>query len=70
MNGTEARLYISWKQDERYYMQTVKSFLLQKPTVHLEFRKYVGNIFDWAENRRLNEIRTALDSLPGEGVCE
>lgn len=69
MNGTEARLYISWKQDELYYMQSVKSFLLQKPTDHLEFRKYVRNIFDWGENRRLNEIQNALDNL-GENRCD
>ena len=29
MNGTEARLYISWKHNELdYYMRNVKSFLL------------------------------------------
>ncbi|KAI0904634.1 hypothetical protein F4823DRAFT_614360 [Ustulina deusta] len=32
MNGTEARLYISWEPTElKYYMANVKSFLLQDP---------------------------------------
>jgi hypothetical protein len=32
MNGTEARLYISWKHNELdYYIQKIDSFLLQKP---------------------------------------
>ncbi|KAG9234318.1 hypothetical protein BJ875DRAFT_461828 [Amylocarpus encephaloides] len=42
MNGTEARLYISWKHDElKYYTRKVDSFLLQKPKDYVEFRKYV-----------------------------
>ncbi|MCJ1462007.1 hypothetical protein MMC07_000607 [Pseudocyphellaria aurata] len=64
MNGTEARLYISWKQDElTYYLQDVDSFLLQRPNDYLQFRKYVRNIFDWGNNRRLVEIRDSLDKL-------
>jgi hypothetical protein len=64
MNGTEARLYISWKHDELdYYMQKIDSFLLQKPKDYLEFRKYVRNIVDWGKNKRLNKIRDSLDTL-------
>jgi len=64
MNGTEARLYISWKQNERdYYLRKVTSFLLQRPDHFLEFRKYVRNIIDWGKDKRLNEIRESLDSL-------
>ncbi|KAF2452645.1 hypothetical protein BDY21DRAFT_157036 [Lineolata rhizophorae] len=34
MNGTEARLYISWKHNELdYYMRKVRSFLLQEPGI-------------------------------------
>jgi hypothetical protein len=48
MNGTEARLYISWKQNELdYYMRRVKSFSLQEPEQYVAFRKYVRNIIDW-----------------------
>jgi hypothetical protein len=64
MNGTEARLYISWKHNDLdYYMRKVDSFLLQKPKDFVEFRKYVRNIIDWGKDKRLKEIRDSLDSL-------
>ncbi|RDL33272.1 uncharacterized protein BP5553_08711 [Venustampulla echinocandica] len=64
MNGTEARLYVSWKHDElKYYTRKVDSFLLQKPKDYIEFRKYVRNIIDWGKDKRLNEIRDSLNSL-------
>jgi hypothetical protein len=64
LNGTEARLYISWKHGELdYYTRKVKSFLLQEPEHYIEFRKYVRNIIDWGRDRRLEEIRESLDSL-------
>ncbi|KPM39861.1 hypothetical protein AK830_g6709 [Neonectria ditissima] len=64
MNGTEARLYISWKQNELdYYMANVDSFLLQDPEHYVKFRKYVRNIIDWGKGGRLEGIRKSLDSL-------
>jgi hypothetical protein len=67
MNGTEARLYISWKHNElSYYMANVKNFLLQEPEHFLEFRKYALNIIDWGKGRRLKEIQDSLDGLLGE----
>ncbi|KAF3768457.1 hypothetical protein M406DRAFT_249949 [Cryphonectria parasitica EP155] len=64
MNGTEARLYVSWKHNELdYYMQKVKSFLLQDPEHYIEFRKHVKNIIDWGKDQRLKEIRESLDTL-------
>lgn len=64
MNGTEARLYVSWKHsDLNYYMQKVKSFLLQDPEHYIEFRKHVKNIIDWGKDNRLKEIRESLDTL-------
>jgi hypothetical protein len=64
ISGTEARLYISWKHSELdYYMQKVRSFLLQEPDNYLEFRKYVRNIIDWGNDTRLKEIRNSLDIL-------
>jgi hypothetical protein len=64
MNGTEARLYVSWKHDElKYYTRKVDSFLLQKPKDYVEFRRYVRNIIDWGKDKRLNEIRDSLNSL-------
>ena len=67
MSGSEARLYISWKQNEvDYYMTTIDSFLLQKPKDYLDFRKYVLNIIDWGGGRRLDEIRSSLNTLSEE----
>ena len=67
MNGSEARLYISWKHDELdYYMTYVRGFLLQDPEHFIEFRKHVRSIVDWGNGRRLKEIRDSLDSLLDE----
>ena len=64
MNGTEARLYISWKHDElNYYMQRVDGFLLYKPNDYIEFRKCVRNIIDWGRDTRLQDIQKSLESL-------
>ncbi|KAI0017158.1 hypothetical protein F4780DRAFT_621834 [Xylariomycetidae sp. FL0641] len=67
MNGSEARLYVSWRTDsQEYHMANVESFLLQRPDDYREFRKYVRNIIDWGEKWRYDEIREALDALGGE----
>lgn len=64
MNGSEARLYVSWKHDElRYYMKDVESYLLCRPDDYIEFRKVVRNIIDWGKNDRLKGIKKALDTL-------
>ncbi|KAL6410086.1 hypothetical protein AUP68_06496 [Ilyonectria robusta] len=64
MSGTEARLYISWKQNKLdYYMANVDNFLLQDPEHYLKFRKYVCNIIDWGRGGRLEGVRKSLDSL-------
>ncbi|KAJ2986333.1 hypothetical protein NUW58_g5078 [Xylaria curta] len=64
MNGTEARLYISWKDNDlEYQMANIDSFLLQKPKDYIEFRKCVLNIIDWGTGERLDGIRCSLDAL-------
>ncbi|KAL2689458.1 hypothetical protein Neosp_003512 [[Neocosmospora] mangrovei] len=64
MNGTEARLYVSWKQNERdYFMAHVDSFLLQDPEHHAKFYNFVHNILDWGRGERLEQIRGCLDNL-------
>lgn len=68
MNGTDARIYISWKQTEpNYHMASVKSFLLQDPQHYVEFRKHVRNILDWGKDKRLQEIQVSLESLLEQG---
>ena len=64
INGVEARLYISWKENELdYYMANIGWFLVQDPEQYLKFRKYVRNIIDWGRDGRLEGIRKSLDSL-------
>ncbi|KAM5345177.1 hypothetical protein ACJ41O_011039 [Fusarium nematophilum] len=46
MNSTEARLYVSWKQEKLIQMQKVDSFILQRPEEFLKFRTQVRNIID------------------------
>lgn len=68
MTGTEARLYISWEQNELDYFTTmIDSFQLPKPRDYLEFRKYVRNIIDWGKDRRL-KIQESLDRLLEESM--
>ncbi len=63
MNGTDARLHVSWKQDElNYYMRTVETFSLQRADNYREFRKYVRNIVDWGIDRRLKAIQKSMDA--------
>ncbi|KAH8910561.1 hypothetical protein BR93DRAFT_923259 [Coniochaeta sp. PMI_546] len=65
MNGTEARLYISWKQTELdYHMASVKSFLLQDPQHYVEFRMYVLNIVDWERTNGCKRSRSSRSSWP------
>ncbi|KAI1173950.1 hypothetical protein F4777DRAFT_600047 [Nemania sp. FL0916] len=58
MNGTDARLHISWKDDSNYRMAIVDTFALQRVEHYIEFRKYVLNIIDWGKGPRLEAIRS------------
>jgi hypothetical protein len=63
MNGTEARLHVSWKDEDFIYTQKIKTFLLQQPEEFLEFRRFVRNIIDWGRDERLECIKSGLDVL-------
>ncbi|KAF2726907.1 hypothetical protein EJ04DRAFT_582396 [Polyplosphaeria fusca] len=63
MSGTEARLYICWKERLEYRMQRVSAYLLQRPSDYEGFRKHVRNILDWGSTERLQTILRGLDSL-------
>ncbi|KAH7182541.1 uncharacterized protein B0J16DRAFT_400721 [Fusarium flagelliforme] len=63
MNGTEARLLVSWKEEQTFNVQKIRSFALQEADQFLQFRKCVLNIMDWGRNERLESIRSALDLL-------
>ena len=62
LNGTEVRLYVSWKRDYKYHMASVENFLLHWLDHCLEFHKYVQNIIDWERNERLQSIQRSLDT--------
>ncbi|KAH7126474.1 hypothetical protein B0J13DRAFT_454440 [Dactylonectria estremocensis] len=63
-NGTEARLYVSWKHDEvNYYTVIIRSFMLQDSKHYIEFYNTIRNIIDWGCGQRLDEIREAMDIL-------
>ncbi|KAK4146182.1 uncharacterized protein C8A04DRAFT_35169 [Dichotomopilus funicola] len=66
-----AKLYISWKEDDRsYYFQRIGTFLLSHPEGFKDFRKQVRNILDWGKGARLTQIRDALDIvLEGNRKC-
>ncbi|WAO86968.1 Hypothetical protein NCS54_00426000 [Fusarium falciforme] len=64
---TEARLFVSWSQDDQnYFMAEIDSFLLHRPKDYIEFYKYVHNIVDWGRGERLKRIRESLDLLQEE----
>lgn len=59
---------MSWKSNELdYCTRKVRSFALQQPEHYVQFRKYVRNIIDWGNDKRLKEIRRSLDDLFEEG---
>lgn len=71
MNGTEARLFITWKDDGcHYYMQKINHYMLQRPEELWHFRQHVRNILDWGGNARLDGIRETLDTLLEERRIE
>ena len=62
MNGSETRLYVSWKHDKKvYYMQQFETFSLQTPNHFSKFHKYVQNILDWGRDKRLKDIQQPLN---------
>ncbi|KAJ4120109.1 hypothetical protein NW768_010392 [Fusarium equiseti] len=68
MNGTEARLFVSWKEEQGFKVQKFRSFALQEADQFLQFRKCVLNIMDWGRNERLQSIRSALDLLDEDSL--
>ncbi|RSL55882.1 hypothetical protein CEP54_009133 [Fusarium duplospermum] len=64
MNGSVARLYVTFAWDEtRDYVHSVDSFVLADQKHHERFHRYVQNIIDWGKNERLQEIRDAIEVI-------
>jgi hypothetical protein len=68
MNNQMAQLYVSWKPDLlTYYMSEVRSYVLSRADEYVEFRRHVRNIVDWGKDKRLAQIRDALDVILEDG---
>lgn len=63
MDNNIAHLYMSWKDDQNYYLQRVDVFALSIPEHFKNFRSQVRNILDWGKGTRLTQIKDALDTL-------
>jgi hypothetical protein len=62
LSGTEARLFITWRQDAASTRtQRVGHYLVQRHADLIELRKNVLNIFDWGRTERLQRISHTLD---------
>jgi hypothetical protein len=68
MNGSEARLFVSWKEDEKYYMQQIKALLVQEPEQYLLLRRFVRNVLEWGIVCRRAQIGDVLDALLGDAA--
>jgi hypothetical protein len=63
MNNSEARLYISWKEGERYYTQQIEGLLVYKPQDYLVLRRFIRNVLQWGKDYRRPQIGAVLDAL-------
>jgi hypothetical protein len=72
-NGSEARLFVSWKENDKggsgveaYYMQQIKGLLVYEPEQYLVFRRFVRNVLEWGKEHRRGQIGAVLDALREE----
>jgi hypothetical protein len=63
MDGSQARLFVSWKEGGKYYTQLIKWLLVNDPEHHLQLRRFVRNVLAWGKGRRLAQLGAALDAL-------
>ena len=69
MNGTEARLYVTWKQENtRFLTRKIDSFLLQDPDHYVRFYKIVHSIIRWGKGKRFDAIQNALEMFIEQGT--
>ncbi|OQV03272.1 hypothetical protein CLAIMM_08336 [Cladophialophora immunda] len=64
MNGSEARLFVSWKEgDGKYYTQQIDGLLVYRPEHYLLLRRFVRNVIEWGKDNRLARIGAVLDAV-------
>jgi hypothetical protein len=74
MNGIQARLFISWKENGGdYYTQQIRDFVIHRPEEFIQFRRVVRNVLEWGKDYRreqigavLEQIAAVLDTIPGK----
>lgn len=67
MNGTIAKLFVSWKSDDDLILaQKIKEFVLERPEEFLALRNCVRSIIDWGMDERFNNVKRALDIFSEE----
>jgi hypothetical protein len=70
INNSEARLYILWKEGERYYTQQIEGLLIYKPQDYLVLRRFIRNVLQWGKDYRRPQIGAVLDALRERGSAE
>jgi hypothetical protein len=71
MDNRLAQLYVSWKPERlQYYMCEVGTYRLSYEEDFKEFRRHVRNILDWGKDKRLSQIKEALDVILEENRKE
>jgi hypothetical protein len=71
MDNRLAQLYVSWKPERLdYYMREVGTYRLSYEEDFKEFRRHVRNILDWGKDKRLSQIKEALDVILEENRKE
>jgi hypothetical protein len=66
MNGTEVRLFASWREFGEFYTQQIGEFLVSRPQEFIQFRRFVRNVLEWGKDYRRPQIAAALDALREE----
>jgi hypothetical protein len=62
-SGTEARLFMTWKQADGFETQKIQDYMLQRQHELLLLRQHTRNIVDWGGGERLKHIKIALSSI-------
>ncbi|KAL2260572.1 hypothetical protein VTK26DRAFT_5367 [Humicola hyalothermophila] len=64
MDNQFAQLCVSWKPERLdYYMTEIGAYRLSYEEDSKDFRRHVRNILDWGKNKRLGQVKEALDII-------
>ncbi|OAP54691.1 hypothetical protein AYL99_11139 [Fonsecaea erecta] len=67
MSGSEARLFVSWKEgDGQYITQQIEGLAVCRPDHYVRLHRFVRNVIDWGTGSRLAQIGAVLDYIQEE----